>query len=109
MRVNVSINYHRFQRRSVPRSRRFSAEKLSLLEITLSNLRNRSMTQTSLSTITRINRDELVRLSEKGRANPGAVRTPESKDRASTFTLWSDSRLIISSDRFCRTTVLTID
>jgi hypothetical protein len=33
------------------------------------------MTQTSLSTITRINRDELVRLSEKGKANPGAVRT----------------------------------
>ena len=33
------------------------------------------MTQTSISTITPINRDELVRLSEKGRANPGAVRT----------------------------------
>jgi hypothetical protein len=33
------------------------------------------MTQTSISTITPINRDELVRLSEKAKANPGAVRT----------------------------------
>src|ERR1700737_807485 len=33
------------------------------------------MTQTSVNTITPINRNELVRLSEKGKANPGAVRT----------------------------------
>jgi hypothetical protein len=33
------------------------------------------MTQTSVNTITPIKRDELVRLSEKGKANPGAVRT----------------------------------
>ena len=44
-------------------------------DYTLKPIRNKSMTQTSLSTITRINRDELVRLSEKGKANPGAVRT----------------------------------
>ena len=31
------------------------------------------MTQTSISTITPINRDELVRLSEKGKGNSGAV------------------------------------
>jgi len=72
VRVNVSINDHRFKRRPVRRSQRFSAEKLSLLKITLSNLRNKSMTQTSISTITPINRDELVRLSEKAKANPGA-------------------------------------
>jgi uncharacterized OsmC-like protein len=75
MRMNVSINDHRFKRRPVRPSQRFSAEKLSLLKITLSNLRNKSMTQTSISTITPINRDELVRLSEKAKANPGAVRT----------------------------------
>jgi len=75
MRVNVSINDHRFKRRPVRRRQRFSAEKLSLLKITLSNLRNKSMTQTSINTITPINRDELVRLCEKAKANPGAVRT----------------------------------
>jgi hypothetical protein len=38
-------------------------------DYTLKPIRIKSMTQTSLSTITRINRDELVRLSEKGKAN----------------------------------------
>jgi organic hydroperoxide reductase OsmC/OhrA len=33
------------------------------------------MTQTSINPITPVNRDELVRLSEKGKSNPGAVRT----------------------------------
>src|SRR6202047_2242738 len=37
------------------------------------------MTQTSVNTITPINRNELVRLSEKGKANPGAVRTLKAK------------------------------
>ena len=37
------------------------------------------MTQTSINTITPINRDELVRLSEKGKGNPGAVRTLKAK------------------------------
>jgi uncharacterized OsmC-like protein len=37
------------------------------------------MSRTSVNTINPINRDELVRLSEKGKANPGAIRTPKVK------------------------------
>ena len=43
--------------------------------LTSVKLRNKSMSQTSVNTIIPIDRDELVRLSEKGIANPGAVRT----------------------------------
>jgi hypothetical protein len=43
--------------------------------LTSLKLRNKSMSQTSVNTISPIDRDELVRLSEKGKGNPGAVRT----------------------------------
>jgi hypothetical protein len=37
------------------------------------------MSQTSINTIIPVDRDELVRLSEKGKENPGAVRTLKAK------------------------------